>query len=271
MPVYNNTMNFIVSALYFEAKNIISSFKLKKIRNFKKYQIFRSDHTVLILSGVGVWNTIFATTYLLSNYNKSKDDRLYNIGSCGSVDPAIDLKKIFIPNKIIYNGKNFYPDILEKHPFEEGVLNTLDLKEKDIYTGVNIVDNEAAGVFFSAEKFLYLNNITFIKIVTDDFFKKLPEKRVILETYEEGVKDVIEYLTERMKEKKEENKVEINHVTDDLKDNLKLSETMFEKLKKLIRYSELTGIKIDDCLKIRAKDKREGKKIIKEIENRLIE
>ena len=261
-------MTFIISALYFEAKEIISQFELKKVKDIKKYQIFGNENIYLILSGVGVWNSIFATTFLLSKYSIGKNDRVYNIGSCGKIDKEIEYKKPLFPNKIIFKDRCYYPDILEKHPFKEVILNTLDANSSDFNLEAQIVDNEASGVFFSAEKFLYLNNIFFIKIPTDSFFDSKKEKEKIFYRYNCGIKDVIKYLNSIFFIGK---KYPISK-TDNLqimKNNLKLSTTMYEKLKKLLKYSEITGKNLDKYLNIKAKDKNEGKKILKEIENKL--
>lgn len=261
-------MTFIISALYFEAKEIISQFELKKVKDIKKYQIFCKENIYLILSGVGVWNSIFATTFLLSKYSTGINDRIYNIGSCGIIAKEIEYKKALFPNKIIYKNRCYYPDILENHPFKEVVLNTLDANSSDFNSEAQVVDNEASGVFFSAEKFLHLNNIFFIKIPTDSFFDSIKEKDKIFHRYNCGIEDVLKYLNSSISISKLDPVIKTYHL-EDIKNNLKLSTTMYEKLKRLVKYAEINGKNIDKFLKINAKDKNEGKKILKEIENKL--
>ena len=60
-------MLYIVTALYIEAKPLISLFNLKKDNIYTKFQVFSNKNIKLIISGTGKIKSATALTYLISN------------------------------------------------------------------------------------------------------------------------------------------------------------------------------------------------------------
>jgi len=146
----------IVSAFYKEVAPIIKHYKLKKIN--APFEIFKNDEIIVIISGIGKLNSAIASTYLLSKYNIKF---IINFGIVGS--SKFKVGEIFLINKI---NKNLYPDILYSHPFKETYITSMDEVVTD--GKFNLVDMESEGFFKASTKFLDLDKIFIIKIVSDN-------------------------------------------------------------------------------------------------------
>ena len=72
-------MLYIVTALYIEAKPLISLFNLKKDNSYTKFQVFSNENVKLIISGTGKVKSATALTYLISKEDIKKNDYIVNI------------------------------------------------------------------------------------------------------------------------------------------------------------------------------------------------
>ena len=164
--------------------------------NLKKidapFEIFANDEIIVIISGIGKINSAIATTYLLS---KEKIDFIINFGIAGSKNR--DIGEIFLINKI--NNKLF-PDILYPHPFNESEIVCSDeVVTKGDYP---LVDMESEGFFRSATKFLPLENIFIIKIVSDNLVCFRPDDKFMNNLISSHLKDITSFIDSLKIEKK---------------------------------------------------------------------
>jgi len=217
----------IVSAFYKEVAPIIKHYKLKKINS--PFDIFKNDEIIVIISGIGKINSAIATTYLLNNYDI---DFIINFGIAGS--KSFKIGEIFLINKI---NKNLYPDILYSHPFNESEIICSD----EVVTDGNfkLVDMESEGFFKASTKFLPLENIFILKIVSDNLVCFRPNDDFMDNLISPHLKNIISFIDSL--EKKEEFKFDENYL-ENLVKKYHLSFSQREILKNRIIYLTLNNI-----------------------------
>ncbi|WP_462350540.1 5'-methylthioadenosine/S-adenosylhomocysteine nucleosidase family protein [Fusobacterium varium] len=277
-------MIYIAVALTVEAKPLITYFKLKKDNEIKKYQVFKNEEITLIITGSGIMQGAIAVTYVLGNLDIGEEDIFVNLGICGAVKDSFSMGDIILCNKIINNcsKKNFYPDMLFKHKFKEGTLETFfqvvdEKMEKEKIKG-EIVDMEGAGVCEAASLFFSQHQINIIKIVSDYLNTSKITAEKVMELVENKINKIADWLVERkkfnvgnkeiftLKEKESIKKIE---------ENLRLTESMYYEFLELIKYYKIQNKSIENIIlkysDIKIKDKREGKITFERIRKEIIE
>jgi nucleoside phosphorylase len=114
------------------AKDIIEHYKMKKVMEVTKFQIFKGENELLVISGI---KAVVAATYLLTSFEYNGSDIFINVGICCAVKERACMAEIFLFNKLIdgFSNKTFYPDMLFKYPFREGTVLTISqLSHKNI-------------------------------------------------------------------------------------------------------------------------------------------
>lgn len=277
-------MIYIAVALTVEAKPLMTYFKLKKDNEIKKYQVFKNEEITLIITGSGIMQGAIAVTYVLGNLDIGEEDIFVNLGICGAVKDRFSIGDIILCNKIINNcsKKNFYPDMLFKHKFKEGTLETFfqvvdEKMEKEKIKG-EIVDMEGAGVCEAASLFFSQHQINIIKIVSDYLNTSKITAEKVMELVENKINKIADWLVERkkfnvgnkeiftLKEKESIKKIE---------ENLRLTESMYYEFLELIKYYKIQNKSIENIIlkysDIKIKDKREGKITFERIRKEIIE
>lgn len=190
-------MLILCTAFYKEALPFINHLQLKKDTQFTKFQLFRNEKVLLLITGTGKMNSAIALTSLCSLSPPSEEDLLVNIGICGCTNKTVPQGTIFLCNKILEaeTRRTFFPDMLYSHPFLEGCLLTSPVpvdfsetaktlntfKNSDpgiekafmlsmknlLITGNYLVDMEAAGLYQAASYFFKPHQMLFLKVVSD--------------------------------------------------------------------------------------------------------
>lgn len=277
-------MIYIAVALTVEAKPLITYFKLKKDNEIKKYQVFKNEEIILIITGSGMLQGAIAVTYVLGSLDIGEEDIFVNLGICGAVKANISIGDIILCNKIINNSskKNFYPDMLFKHKFKEGALETffhvVDKRmDLDKIQG-EIVDMEGAGICEAASLFFSQHQINIIKIVSDYLSTSeiTPEK--VMKLIENNTGRIAEWLEERKKIYVENREIFTSEEKENIKkieENLKLTESMHYEFIELMKYYKIQNKSIENIIlkysDIKIKDKREGKINFERIRKEIIE
>jgi nucleoside phosphorylase len=163
---------FILTALHAEAKPIIRKLRLKKTEDVSGIQLYAGERAALAVSGTGPLKAAVAGAVLLSRHAAAERDLFLNIGVCGAADESLSIGHTILCHKIIHHdsGRTYYPDILYRHPFREGVLETFSRPVgRDMLGSVtgDVVDMEAAGCFEAAGAFLPPDRVLCVKIVSD--------------------------------------------------------------------------------------------------------
>ncbi|MBE6063085.1 MAG: 5'-methylthioadenosine/S-adenosylhomocysteine nucleosidase [Clostridium butyricum] len=278
-------MIYICSAMYIEAEPFIKTLNLKKDTNITQFQMFRNENFILLITGIGKIKSSIAATYMLTKYTPHESDIFLNIGFCGSQNMSYKIGQEFLCNKIIDNDteKTYFTDILFKHPFKETNIETFStiIHSKKQTENINgdLVDMESSALYETALTFMQPHQIFFIKIISDylntHFNEDNASKLKLL--INNSSKKIIPWITE-LNEKFNYSKDILSpkdiELIDKLSNNLKLSCTMKNQFKQIIKYNELLNNSFSDIisttLHLKCKSKKEGKIYLEEIKKRFI-
>lgn len=276
-------MIYVAAALTAEAKPLITYFKLKRDNEIKKYQVFKNEEIILIITGSGMMQGAIGITYVLSSLNIREEDIFINLGICGAVKEIFQVGDIVLCNKIINNGngKSFYPDMLFRHKFKEGTLESFfHVVDKSMESEIKgeLVDMEGAGIYEAASLFFSQHQINIIKIVSDYLDSKGITSEKVTHIVESGILSIDEWLNERKKfnvSNKEIFTLNEKDIMNVVEKNLRLTESMHYEFIELMKYHKLKNKNIEDIIskysKIKIKDKREGKINFEKIRKEIIE
>lgn len=158
-------MLYIVAALSAEARPIVEKYRLKRVHSLP-FTLFENEDTKLIITGMGIFNAMMATSALLGHCPPKEDDLLVNIGLCAA-PKSFEIGDALLIHKIEYKEHSYFPDILFEHQLNEsGILSVDQPVESDLQTPV---DMESYGVYKAASRFFRTHQVLFFKVVSDHF------------------------------------------------------------------------------------------------------
>ena len=270
-------MLYIVTALYIEAKPLISLFNLKKDNTYTKFQVFSNENIKLIISGTGKIKSATALTYLISNKDIKENEYIINIGFIASLNNNSQLGDIVYISKIqnAYSDTTFYPEIIYKHNFLEGSLTTFDKIIDNKIENIEYIDMEAYGFFQTASIFFKKDKIIVLKIISD-ILKENVKDRILFDfeddnLFNESYKKIYDFLLKFVNIPTDSRNNFNNNEQDLIKkvlENLKLSDTMTYEFFNILKYLKIKYGNIDILKKyenIEINSKVQGKKIFEEI------
>ena len=130
----------IYCALYMEAQYLIQYYELKKASVSRHFQVFANEEkrVRLVITGAGRTNAAVAVAEISMIYPPASGDIMINYGSCaaenmfmvtdGKNDSGVfvTLGSTIMVNKLtdVESGRTFYPDMIYRHPFLEGEVET---------------------------------------------------------------------------------------------------------------------------------------------------
>ena len=272
-------MLYIVTALYIEAKPLISLFNLKKDNTYTKFQVFSNKNIKLIISGTGKIKSATALTYLIANKDIKENDYIINIGFIASSNNNSQLRDIVYVSKIqnAYSDTTFYPEMIYKHNFLEGSLTTFDKIIENKIENVEYIDMEAYGFFQTASIFFKRDKIILLKIVSD-ILKENMEDRILVNfkdevLFNESYKRIYDFLLKFINIPDDNKNNFKNNEQDLIKkvlENLKLSDTMTYEFFNILKYLKIKYENIDILKQyenIEVNSKVQGKKVFEEIKD----
>ena len=270
-------MLYVVTALYIEAKPLISLFNLKKDNTYTKFQVFSNENIKLIISGTGKIKSATALTYLISNKDIKENEYIINIGFIASLNNNSQLGDIVYISKIqnAYSDTTFYPEIIYKHNFLEGSLTTFDKIIDNKIENIEYIDMEAYGFFQTASIFFKKDKIIVLKIISD-ILKENVKDRILFDfeddnLFNESYKKIYDFLLKFVNIPTDSRNNFNNNEQDLIKkvlENLKLSDTMTYEFFNILKYLKIKYGNIDILKKyenIEINSKVQGKKIFEEI------
>ena len=272
-------MIYISVAMAREAQEIIKFYNLKKDNNIKKFQVFKNSDITLIITGIGIANSLIAITYLLTMENISSRDIFINLGIAGATSKErYQVGDIVIANKIIDSGSNIeiYPDMIFKHQFKEGSLETFShvVRDKE-NVKTDMVDMEGAGIK-AATIFIESSRIFVIKIISDYLFdacEKIDVPFLIKNNIEKIHKWIFEIAQYNQNFEIEYDKHE-KELIEEFILKMNFTESMKSSFLNNMKYYKLCNGDIHRLLEkymsMEIKEKKEVKKIIDEINKRII-
>ncbi len=273
-------MIFFVTALYQEARPFIERFQLKKAaEQTTKFQIFEGERAALIISGPGMISAAAASSHLLTRYRAGKTDVVINAGICGTVDPAaFSINEAVLCHKVIHHdsGRTFYPDIVIRHSFSEGCLETFAVPvDRGMLPNIkgNLADMEGAGFFEAVSSFVGPHQIGLIKVVSDALDPRLPPPERVIERMErhmDGIEDYVRTLQKVIGQQKDILTDEEHELLHQVSRRLRLSKTLehqFFQMARKFRLSHPLNLVdvLQPYLQIEIESKQEGKKRLEEL------
>ena len=178
-------VKLIVTALTQEARPLIDALNLKRVAGSRKIPVYAGEDAMLVITGMGKVSAAVATTQLLhsalarmshkfSDLGKLREGGvcLINVGACGAVAEDLALGEAVLAHKIWDRAtdREYFPDVLLKHPLREVSLGTFDRPLKGVKEPqfpCQAVDMEASGSFQAAHLFLAPHQMMFLKVVVD--------------------------------------------------------------------------------------------------------
>jgi nucleoside phosphorylase len=229
-------MILIVVALKVEAKSIIDFYDLKRVDD-NSFEIYQNSKQALIISGVGKFNATVATTYIISKFSNIK--KIINFGICGARKyDNINIGDIFLVHKISdYETKrDFFPNILLKHNLIETDLTTFNNPVNNEDFDTKLADMEAFGFFFASLRFLSIEKIIVIKIVSDFLSPQKFKKEYIISLINNKIEVLDEFIQNYVIVKTPILSIEDINKIDSICDNLNLSFSNKVQLTSMIKY-----------------------------------
>ncbi len=181
-------MIYIVCALSSEARVFIEHYGLK-LSNTLPYPFFVGEEAMLIVSGIGRESAMVATAALLGYSRVSSNDLLLSVGICAA-PKSYAIGSVLVANRLLYEDRSRYPDILFRHSVQEVSLRTVD--EPCSSDRSTAIDMESFGIYCAAARFLSANQLLFVKIVSDHFEPNSINKIVCEELMRSSAKMVFE-------------------------------------------------------------------------------
>jgi len=168
-------MIYITCALLAEASFLVDKYALQKTDD-NYFSIYANVQIKLIICGIGKINSASATTYLLQKYQATKEDKIFNIGTCTTTKETIMIGELFNIKKLIDNcSAHVY------HLKNDGAALTCVDKALDSVSGIKtpLADMESAGFYLAAKRFIKLDHIMIAKVVSDKTDSTLPRSEDI--------------------------------------------------------------------------------------------
>ncbi len=163
-------MNYITTALLAEASFLIEQYQLTKTID-THFNIYENEKIKLIISGIGKVDAAAATTYLLQKYQAKREDYVYNIGTCTSTKETEPIGELFSIKKII----DFSTD---KVYHLKNLGEALTCVDKALTSSIPIktplADMESVGFYVAAKRFIPLEHIMILKVISDKTDETIP-------------------------------------------------------------------------------------------------
>ncbi len=164
-----------ITALYPEAKDLITKLNLKKQEKETFYQLFEGENVRLIITGAGMISAVAAASRHFALYPAaSGTDLVVNLGIAGIApgsQSTASVGDIFLVSKITESttGRTFYPDILYRHPFRLLPLVTLPAvcQNPAGYPEETLLDMEASALYQALLPHVSPDRMFFIKVISD--------------------------------------------------------------------------------------------------------
>lgn len=284
-------MVYLFTALYCEAQIFIESFHLKKVMESTRFQQFYNGQAgmCLTVTGTGEIAAAAAASSVFTAACPGPADFLINVGICAGTKKS---QGIYLINKITEqaSGKDFYPDMLLCHNFQEESLVTASRPwagqpGRDV---MELYDMEAAAIYQAAAYFIGPHQMAFLKIISDNGADahKVDKAYVanLMGQYREKLLGFVSGLSQIGSSLQAGGDGMENGACDippgefqSLCEGLHCSKAMEESLRQYIRYASLSGAGYASVVqgmyqegRLPCRNKKEGKLRLEELKQRLL-
>ena len=188
-----------ITALYSEAKELITKLNLKKNNAETLYQLFENEEQRLIVTGTGMISAATAVSRHFALFpSKSDADIVINLGVAGyafassDIAPAtnassydnisladntpifgstVSIGDAFLTSRLTEHttGRTFYPDFLYRHPFALLPLVTVPTvcSNAEAFSEETLIDMESTAIYQALLPHISPNRMFFFKVISD--------------------------------------------------------------------------------------------------------
>lgn len=164
-----------ITALYPEAKELITKLNLKKNNAETMYQLFEGETCRLIVTGTGMIAAATAAARHFALYPaKSGSDLVINLGVAGYAPGSDGIAQVgdaFFACKLTESttGRTFYPDFLYRHPFRLLPLVTVPTvcTQAEAFSEETLLDMESAALYQALLPHVSPDRMFFFKVISD--------------------------------------------------------------------------------------------------------
>lgn len=289
-------MLYLITALYAEAKPIITHFSLKKNTQYIHSTVYENERVTLLITGVGKLSAAIALTELLTQKPPAKHDIVCNIGIAACAEKEKQ-NQLFLCHSITdaSTERTFYPDLLFLAPCQTASLITVDrvltaeqLTEQNNVASVTLskdgttstdkslilYDMEAYGICQAALRHFTCERMFFFKVVSDAGISKEQTPSIqpdtILAPYYPFIFSFLEKIEDALRTRPENTTLlsaQTVSLAEQFTERFSLSVSMQNQLKQLLIYGSLLSIPVDSMLQQQLENaellpngKKEGKR-----------
>lgn len=185
-------MLYIICAFEAEARALIDVYKLVK-KQSEPFALFESNEIKLLICKMGQQNAKEACQYLSQHYNLKKEDKLLNLGICAAQEKYSTGSILLVKNL--------------SNEYISHELQTIDsnLTEVSCYSSAQVLDKpsksdiaemEALAIYETLSIYFTKENISFLKIVSDNFKPFKPSKQFIIDLIKGNLKEIQDHITQ---------------------------------------------------------------------------
>ena len=254
-----------ITALYPEAKELITALQLKQNHTETLYQLFEGEDVQLLVTGAGMISAAAATSRHFANYpSRNGYDLVVNLGLAGYHPGTTDYDipaagSLFFVSKIteLCTGRTFYPDLLYRNPFPQLPLVTSPVVADDSSSlpPDTLVDMEASALYQVLLPHISPERMLFIKVVSDILKTTASDPGInpaaLLKPHMSALVTYITTLHQFLRQHapKEMTGTEADAaLIRQVREQLPLTETMDKEFQRLLSYARLSRCPLHQCL-----------------------
>lgn len=178
-------MIYIVVALKAEAQAFVDKYKLQKTA-LGRYKAFKNTQFIVIISGMGVHNSMLATQTLIDTFDIRDEDIFMNVGICGA-NREYSIGELLNISSLSYKNKTYTLSSME-----DKVITCVD--EAVNHLRYEIVDMESFGFYEALSHSPAIKQKYIFKVVSDYFEPENVTKeraKSLLFNQIDGIKSII--------------------------------------------------------------------------------
>lgn len=232
------------TALLAEAKPLITHFELKQYRSLRSVRYFKGADIGLVITGSGAIASAAAISSYVSTL-ASLPDLVMNIGIAGA-KPEFAKGEGFIIRRIrdAGSGKDYFPDLLIKSPWEESEIETHNVPVTDPEAvSLPLFDMEASGFFYASQLFLSPDSIQCLKIVSDYGHDEELRPEYVSAVIQNHIPNIETYISHWNRKAQKDDVITAFHEKwlGNISDRLSLTTTQTRQMTQWLRYALITG------------------------------
>lgn len=247
-----------ITALYKEAKEIITALQLKQNHSETLYQLFEGDSIRLVVTGTGMIPAAATAARHFANYPpENRYDIVVNVGIAGLVSAASSIGRLYQVSRIteLCTGRTFYPDLLYHLPFPVLPLITSPAAATDpeAFGEETLVDMEASALYQALLPHISPERMLFFKVVSDTLTPETIQSPpdVLLKPYTARLVSYVTSLHQFLQQqipRLPADSPSVCRLIQTVREQLPMTETMSRDFDRLLVYAKLSGCPLESCL-----------------------